>query len=181
MTYDSPPGVRCWNTTSVYLFLPHFFMGISVVYLSLRSYPVYIYVFSYSKKLSRLGLRGDQCPFPLLLYFYPQMYPWIIGMCVSIPLLSHCCYFNMLWFGYVQSLCLLGYCLFPLDASALLCVLLGPAASIAKWILVPVAVAWSCWASVPFIGGAVPPRRKGLAIYPLCLLYVAIGWLTVVK
>jgi protein YIPF6 len=83
--------------------------------------------------------------------------------------------------GFFQSLCLLGYCLFPLDAAALLCLILGPAASLAKWIVVPVAVGWASWASVPFIAGAVPPRRRALAVYPLCLLYTAVGWLTVVR
>ena len=81
--------------------------------------------------------------------------------------------------GFFQSLCLLGYCLFPLDAAALICLFVG--LTIVKWIVVPVAIVWSSWASVPFVGGAVPANRRMLAIYPLCLLYTAIGWLAIVK
>jgi hypothetical protein len=81
--------------------------------------------------------------------------------------------------GFFQSLCLLGYCLFPLDAAAIIC-LFVPAALV-RWILIPIAIAWASWASVPFVGGAVPLNRRALAVYPLCLLYTTIGWLAVIK
>lgn len=81
--------------------------------------------------------------------------------------------------GFFQSLCLLGYCIFPLDAAALLCLFVTSA--VVRWILVPVGIAWASWASVPFIGGAVPVNRRALAIYPLCLLYASIGWLAIIK
>lgn len=44
----------------------------------------------------------------------------------------------------------------------------------------PVMVVWASWASIPFIGGAVPANRRALAVYPLVLLYTAIGWLALV-
>ena len=50
-----------------------------------------------------------------------------------------------------------------------------------RWIVVPVAVVWASWASIPFIGGAVPANRRALAVYPLVLLYVAVGWLALVS
>ena len=44
----------------------------------------------------------------------------------------------------------------------------------------PVGIVWSSWASIPFVGGAVPADRKPLAIYPLVLLYTSIGWLALI-
>ena len=81
--------------------------------------------------------------------------------------------------GFFQSLCLLGYCLFPLDVVAI--IFLFVSNPIVRWILVPIAVLWASWASVPFVGGAVPTNRKALAIYPLGLLYTTIGWLAIIK
>jgi hypothetical protein len=81
--------------------------------------------------------------------------------------------------GFFQSLCLLGYCLFPLDAAAAACLLSGSA--VVRWVVVPVGIGWASWASVPFIGGAVPANRRALAVYPLCLLYATVGWLALVK
>ena len=81
--------------------------------------------------------------------------------------------------GFFQSLCLLGYCLFPLAASA------GAASLIplppARWAAVAVGLGWSTWAALPFIGGSVPPARRALAVYPLLLLYATLAWLAVVK
>ncbi len=76
--------------------------------------------------------------------------------------------------GFFQSLCLLGYCLFPIDVAAIVCVTISNA--VVRWVVVSVAFAWSSWASVPFIGGAVPPARSALAIYPLILLYAFMCW-----
>ena len=49
-----------------------------------------------------------------------------------------------------------------------------------RWIVVPVMIVWSSWASIPFIGGAVPANRRALAVYPLVLLYTAVGWLALI-
>lgn len=50
-----------------------------------------------------------------------------------------------------------------------------------RWIVVPIMVVWSSWASIPFIAGAVPANRRALAVYPLVLLYVALGWLVLIS
>lgn len=147
--------------------------------------------------------------------------------------------------GFFQSLCLLGYCIFPLDVAAIVCVSVSalrcstgaegraampgssvpqctaPSARVAllctapargcpphvrarhytgtpstiagtwlacvqvklmlvRWIVVGVAIVWSSWASIPFVAGAVPVARKALAIYPLVLLYVCVGWIALI-
>ena len=49
-----------------------------------------------------------------------------------------------------------------------------------RWIVVPIMIVWSSWASIPFIGGAVPANRRALAVFPLVLLYTAVGWLALI-
>ncbi|KAL5973989.1 Protein YIP4a [Asimina triloba] len=78
---------------------------------------------------------------------------------------------------FFQSLSLLGYCLFPLDVGALLCMVKANAA--VKFIIVAITLTWSSWAAYPFMSAAVPPRRKALALYPVFLLYISVGFLIV--
>ncbi|XP_048133740.1 protein YIP4b-like [Rhodamnia argentea] len=78
---------------------------------------------------------------------------------------------------FFQSLSLLGYCLFPLDVGALICLLKDNV--ILKVIVVSVTLAWSSWAAYPFMSTAVNPRRKALALYPVFLMYVSVGFLII--
>ncbi|KAK4481844.1 hypothetical protein RD792_012755 [Penstemon davidsonii] len=78
---------------------------------------------------------------------------------------------------FFQSLSLLGYCLFPLDIGALICMLKDNV--IVKLIVVAVTLAWSSWAAYPFMSTAVNPRRKALALYPVLLMYVSVGFLII--
>ncbi|KAJ6296010.1 hypothetical protein OIU78_023942 [Salix suchowensis] len=50
---------------------------------------------------------------------------------------------------------------------------------IIKVIVVSVALAWSSWAAYPFMSSAVNPRRKALALYPVFLMYVSVGFLII--
>lgn len=78
---------------------------------------------------------------------------------------------------FFQSLSLLGYCLFPLDIGALICMLKDNV--LVKVIVVCVTLAWSSWAAYPFMSSAVNPRRKALALYPVFLMYVSVGFLII--
>ncbi|XP_057787553.1 protein YIP4a-like [Salvia miltiorrhiza] len=78
---------------------------------------------------------------------------------------------------FFQSLSLLGYCLFPLDVGALICMLKDNV--IIKVVVVVVTLAWSSWAAYPFMSSAVGPRRKALALYPVLLMYVSVGFLII--
>ncbi|CAL5199338.1 unnamed protein product [Lathyrus oleraceus] len=78
---------------------------------------------------------------------------------------------------FFQSLSLLGYCLFPLDVGALICMLKNNV--ILKMVVVCVTLAWSSWAAYPFMSAAVNPRRKALALYPVFLMYVSVGFLII--
>ncbi|CAA6663404.1 unnamed protein product [Spirodela intermedia] len=68
---------------------------------------------------------------------------------------------------FFQSLSLLGYCLFPLDVGPL------------SLIVVTITLVWSSWAAYPFMSAAVGPRRKALALYPVFLMYVSVGFLII--
>ena len=81
--------------------------------------------------------------------------------------------------GFFQSMCLLGYCIFPLDIAAIITVWVTNI--IARYVVVVVALVWSSWASVPFIGGSVSPARRALAVFPLLLLYTFIAWLALMR
>lgn len=81
--------------------------------------------------------------------------------------------------GIFQSLCLLGYCLAPLNLAAILFLFVQN--PVVRWIVMPLTVLWSSWAAVPFVSGAVAKDKKVLAIYPLVLLYSVIGWLALIK
>lgn len=81
---------------------------------------------------------------------------------------------------FFQSLCLLGYCLFPICIGAIICAVVN------KWmwlrtLILLVALAWASMATLPFIGRSVPERRRGLAVYPVLLMYTSVGWLALVK
>ena len=77
------------------------------------------------------------------------------------------------------SLSLMGYCIFPLALVALLCVFIH--GMLPRVLLLAVALAWSSWAGVPFIGGSVPEARRGLAVYPLFLLFSFIAWIILLR
>jgi len=76
---------------------------------------------------------------------------------------------------FFQSLSVLGYCLFPLDVSALVCQV--NSTKLFRSLVVLVALAWSSWAAYPFVSTAVPSSRKALAVYPVLLLYITVGFL----
>lgn len=67
--------------------------------------------------------------------------------------------------------------MFPLDVGALLCMIKDSV--ILKVIVVPITLAWSSWAAYPFMSAAVTPGRKALALYPVFLMYVSVGFLII--
>jgi len=79
--------------------------------------------------------------------------------------------------SFFQCVCLLGYCLFPLNVAALVCNFIP---SWIKLIVVSLCIAWSSIASLSFFAAAVPAGRKALALYPTILFYVVIGSIIIV-
>ncbi|KAL1992173.1 hypothetical protein VTN49DRAFT_4205 [Thermomyces lanuginosus] len=78
--------------------------------------------------------------------------------------------------SFFQSVCIIGYTLFPLVIAALLSAFRLP--TIARIPVYIVLVAWSLAAGVSILGGSgVVRNRVGLAVYPLLVFYVSIGCL----
>ncbi|KAH8924075.1 Yip1-domain-containing protein [Atractiella rhizophila] len=86
--------------------------------------------------------------------------------------------------SFFQSLCVLGYCVFPLDLAALLSLFVKTI-----FIRAPVslaAFAWAIYAAVNFLGGTQLKDGRGgdwsvLAVYPLFLLYFVLAWMTMLS
>eukprot|EP00271_Cylindrocystis_brebissonii_P011669 TRINITY_DN29574_c0_g1_i1.p1 TRINITY_DN29574_c0_g1~~TRINITY_DN29574_c0_g1_i1.p1 ORF type:complete len:312 (-),score=46.12 TRINITY_DN29574_c0_g1_i1:376-1311(-) len=74
---------------------------------------------------------------------------------------------------FFQSLSVLGYCLFPLDVAAILCAMTDN--RFMRTLVIALGMAWSSWSAYPFISGAVPASRRALAVYPVFLLFLAVG------
>ena len=79
--------------------------------------------------------------------------------------------------SFFQSICLLGYCLFPLTIAATLNLLIGSYLPFwGKLIYVAIAFIWATISSIHFIKEMVPADRKELAMYPVCLFYLFLSW-----
>ena len=82
--------------------------------------------------------------------------------------------------SFFQSVCVLGYCVFPLMLAALLISMLHLTPLGVVWvdiIWITVAFIWACRASAVFIGQIIPKERRFLAIYPVFFFYTFLGWL----
>ena len=78
--------------------------------------------------------------------------------------------------SFAQSVCIIGYTLFPLVIAALLSALSLP--TIPRIPVYIVLVAWSLAAGVSILGGSgVVKNRVGIAVYPLFVFYVGLGCL----
>ncbi|KAL4979907.1 hypothetical protein BDW66DRAFT_83776 [Aspergillus desertorum] len=78
--------------------------------------------------------------------------------------------------SFFQSICIIGYTLFPLVIAALLSAVGLP--TIVRIPVYLVLIAWSLAAGVSILGGSgVVRNRVGIAVYPLFVFYIAIGCL----
>ncbi|KAK3100499.1 hypothetical protein FSP39_020990 [Pinctada imbricata] len=86
--------------------------------------------------------------------------------------------------SFFQSICVLGYCVFPLTVSLIVCRIILIASQttvlfIVRFLVVILGFAWSTFASTAFLAESQPPRRKALAVYPIFLFYFVISWLII--
>lgn len=85
--------------------------------------------------------------------------------------------------SFLQSVCVLGYSVFPVCVTRILIVILEvwvPKLLLVRLLLVVPALVWSTKASVLFIGEVITPKRRFLAIYPVIGFYTWLSWLVVV-
>ncbi|PVF95957.1 Yip1-domain-containing protein [Serendipita vermifera] len=82
--------------------------------------------------------------------------------------------------SFFQALCVLGYCIAPLDIAALISCFVR-----LIYVRVPVCLlcwAWCVWAAVNFFDGTkIEPNRIILAVYPLLLFYFILAWMILIQ
>ena len=79
--------------------------------------------------------------------------------------------------SFFQSVCVLGYCIFPLNiASIVIFLLKSILPMIAKMGIACFAFLWASYSSVGFISSMVIPEKKGLAAFPVFLFYLFLSW-----
>ncbi|EED87707.1 THAPSDRAFT_264863, partial [Thalassiosira pseudonana CCMP1335] len=79
-----------------------------------------------------------------------------------------------------QSLCVLGYCVFPLTVSALVIAILEHTWFGTLWldfIWLALGFVWATRVSSIFVGQFVKRKRRFLALYPVFFFYLLLGWL----
>jgi len=82
--------------------------------------------------------------------------------------------------SFFQGLCVLGYCIAPLDIAAFIACFVR-----IIWVRAPIALgawAWCIWASVNFLDGTkIEQQRILLAVYPLLLFYFILAWMILIQ
>jgi len=81
--------------------------------------------------------------------------------------------------SFLQSVCVLGYCIAPLNLASILCHAWSN--KIYHFVLVMVAFVWATRASVGFMAQLVNENKRALAVYPVLLFYLAIAWMILVQ
>jgi hypothetical protein len=86
--------------------------------------------------------------------------------------------------SFFQSVCVLGYCVFPLNVACFICLIFKVmiSSSLAfKLAIVSVGFVWSTRASVVFMAQIIPISRSVLAVYPVFFFYAFISWMVLVS
>lgn len=84
--------------------------------------------------------------------------------------------------SFFQSVCVLGYCVFPMALAAIVVDLfkmipLGVFSTLVEVAVLFVAFLWSTRASAVFIGQYIVPSRRILAVFPVLFFYTFLAWL----
>lgn len=84
--------------------------------------------------------------------------------------------------SFFQSVCVLGYCVFPMSLAAIVVDLfkmlpLGLFSTLVDIAVLVVAFLWSARASAVFIGQYIMPSRRILAVFPVLFFYTFLAWL----
>lgn len=81
--------------------------------------------------------------------------------------------------SFFQSVCVIGYCLFPLVLVSIVSIFLSN-----LYIRLPlsgIAFAWASWASLGFLSDSNLANRRALGVYPLFLFYFVIAWMILIS
>ena len=106
----------------------------------------------------------------------------MIAFSNSINTTSHASRYDHCSISFFQSVCVLGYCVFPLAISSILLLIFHAFTRhiILDLIVVAIAFIWSTRASVVFIGQFISDERRALAVYPVFFFYTFLGWMILI-
>lgn len=84
--------------------------------------------------------------------------------------------------SFFQSVCVLGYCVFPMTMAAaavdlLKMIPLGFFSTLCELAVLAAAFLWSTRASSVFIGQYIVPTRRVLAVFPVLFFYTFLAWM----
>lgn len=82
--------------------------------------------------------------------------------------------------SFFQSVCVFGYCVFPLTLSAILIAILRRTFLGVIWldiVWVSIAYVWATRASTVFIGQYIVKERRALAVFPVLFFYLFLSWM----
>ena len=83
-------------------------------------------------------------------------------------------FFLLIFSSLFQSLCVLGYCLFPILLCSILYYFLKSYLNFGiKLLMAGGTFVWCCFSSIAFMSDIVGNEKKGLALFPICLFYFA--------
>lgn len=77
--------------------------------------------------------------------------------------------------SFFQSVCVLGYCIFPLNLASIFTIFWHN-----TWyvlLVIIIAWLWATFAALGFLSSMVPQHRRALATYPVFLFYLVIAWM----
>jgi len=90
-----------------------------------------------------------------------------------------------------QAVCLLGYCVFPINVAALVVTLFKGLPLVFRLSVVIFALLWSTYgmfsrkdnltASLGFLKGVVLENKKFMVVYPVFLFYLALSWFCMIN
>lgn len=86
--------------------------------------------------------------------------------------------------SFFQSVCVLGYCLFPIALALIICRVILFATQntflfFLRFVITMIGFIWATLAATKFLGDSQPEGKKALAVYPICLFYFILSWLVV--
>ncbi|CAK83628.1 unnamed protein product (macronuclear) [Paramecium tetraurelia] len=79
--------------------------------------------------------------------------------------------------SFFQSVCVLGYCVFPINVAAVVITFLQSYFGFfLRLIIVGVAFLWSTFSSLSFMSSMMNEEKKVISVYPIFLFYMFLSW-----
>ncbi|CAD8088416.1 unnamed protein product [Paramecium primaurelia] len=79
--------------------------------------------------------------------------------------------------SFFQSVCVLGYCVFPINIAAVLITFFQSYFGFfLRIIIVGVAFLWSTFSSLSFMSSMMNEEKKVISVYPIFLFYMFLSW-----